>query len=339
MKNKYLFSLLFLFLIFLFIINKTNNYLIKKICEIIFITLFCFYDIKYGIFICIIIILLEASNYFTDNKNEGMTDINNEKKQIIPLDVYQTWHDKNLPEKMKECVENMKKNNPEFTFHLFDDNECREFIKNNFDNDVLYAFDKLVPGAYKADLWRYCILYKKGGIYLDIKFQTEPDFKLIELTDKEYFVFERPFPVFAKIEEEIELVNKENYYDLIYPHISTDFWENKEVGLYNAVMICKPNNPILLECIKDIVKNAKENNYCYNNLYVTGPGLLGKKYFNGDYSKIKDIDLFNSFNGDYIHNRKRKILYHYKEYREEQKQFSNKSYYQELWRNKQIYNN
>jgi len=29
-------------------------------------------------------------------------------------------------------------------------------------------FNKL-SGAHKADLWRYCILYKNGGIYLDIK--------------------------------------------------------------------------------------------------------------------------------------------------------------------------
>ena len=32
--------------------------------------------------------------------------------------------------------------------------------KNNFDYNVLYAYDSLVPISYKADLFRFCILYK-----------------------------------------------------------------------------------------------------------------------------------------------------------------------------------
>jgi mannosyltransferase OCH1-like enzyme len=85
----------------------------------------------------------------------------------------------------------------------------------------LYAFDKLKPGAYKADLWRYCILYKKGGIYLDIKYRCVNGFKLIELTNKEYCVRDRYF-------EGIQ-------------------------GIYNALLCFKPNNLMLDKCIKTIV--------------------------------------------------------------------------------------
>ena len=42
------------------------------------------------------------------------------------------------------------------------------FIEDNFEKDVLDSFDILKPGAYKADLFRYCILYKKGGIWSDL---------------------------------------------------------------------------------------------------------------------------------------------------------------------------
>jgi hypothetical protein len=35
--------------------------------------------------------------------------------------------------------------------------------------EIVYrAYSKLAVGAAKADLWRYCILYREGGIYLDI---------------------------------------------------------------------------------------------------------------------------------------------------------------------------
>ena len=60
--------------------------------------------------------------------------------------------------KYESCSRNVKKTNPIFEHHLFDDNDCREFIKNNFPEVVLQAYDGLIPGAYKADLWRYCIL-------------------------------------------------------------------------------------------------------------------------------------------------------------------------------------
>ena len=65
----------------------------------------------------------------------------------------------------------------------------REFISKYFNKDVLEAYDTLLPGAYKADLWRYCILYKMGGIYMDIKYTLSNNtYKLINLTDKEYYV-------------------------------------------------------------------------------------------------------------------------------------------------------
>ena len=53
------------------------------------------------------------------------------------------------------------------------------FIKSHFSKRVLYAYDKLIPGAFKADLWRYCIIYINGGIYIDIKYECL-HFKFIE---------------------------------------------------------------------------------------------------------------------------------------------------------------
>ena len=34
-------------------------------------------------------------------------------------------------------------------------------------------YEKLRHGAHKADLFRYCCLYKLGGVYLDIKMKPE----------------------------------------------------------------------------------------------------------------------------------------------------------------------
>jgi mannosyltransferase OCH1-like enzyme len=121
--------------------------------------------------------LINREQFFDElQENLGVVQKDYEKMKenaVIPLNIYQTWHTKNLPTKMQENVNCLKRQNPEFKYYLYDDYDCREFIKKNFDKDVLNAFDTLIPGAYKADLWRYCILYKNGGIYLDINFKCE----------------------------------------------------------------------------------------------------------------------------------------------------------------------
>ena len=207
---------------------------------------------------------------------------------------------------MSKNVETFKKQNPEFTHYLYDDAMCRDFIKDNFDEDVVYAFDKLKPGAFKADLWRYCILYIKGGIYLDIKYYCINNFKLINLTDKEYWVKDRP-----------------------------QFNNN---GIYQAFMVCLPKNIILKKCIDEIVENCKYSIYYNNSLYdtldYTGPGLLAN-YFKTNY--INNLPL--NFNGKTILFHDKPILTSYNEYRRDQSNNEiTKSGYYELVLKRELYN-
>jgi mannosyltransferase OCH1-like enzyme len=263
----------------------------------------------------------------------------------VPLTIYQTWKTKDLPPKMKECVEKLKSDNPEFDHHLYDDNDCRQFIKSNYDSDVLNAYDSLLPGAYKSDLWRYCILYKKGGIYLDIKFQCEPGFKLLEMAlEDETFVLDRMFiNPYLTIDPFLKLLNTPDLYEKTKDMIDKEQWKNKEVGIYNAVIATVPENPVIFKCILQIVKNVKNNYYGFNALYPTGPGLLSQKYFERNYkSKVNKFKYFNSIEGTYITNKNRKVLSHYPEYRNEQSLVTNanpkkNTYYLNLWKMKDIY--
>lgn len=289
--------------------------------------------------------LLYPSTYF--NLEEGFIEPDPEtgkfdtedimKRAVIPLNIFQTWHTKDLPPKMRECVDKLKRINPEFKHYLYDENECREFIKKNFDSDVLGAFDGLIPLSYKSDLWRFCVLYKLGGIYLDIKFEPVDGFKFIELVDKEYVVLDRPYSDNSSLNNELTLINLPNYYEKLYDYIDIKTWKDKKMGLYTALIISKPNNPVLFDCIQEIVKNVKNKFYGHNSLYPTGPGLLGEKYFKGDMSKIKNILLFNSITGDKILSKKKIILKHYKEYRYEQKKNGKNKYYTDLWNERNVY--
>jgi mannosyltransferase OCH1-like enzyme len=229
---------------------------------------------------------------------------------IIPTNLFTCWHTKDLPQKMRENYNTLKHENPEFNHYLYDENDCKDFIKNNFSFDILEAYNNLIPCAYKSDLWRYCILYKLGGIYIDIKYRTVNGFKLIALTEKEYFVRD----------------------------LDTSFY-----GVYNAFIVALPGNQIMLNCINQIVKNVKMKYYGDNCLTPTGPALL-KTFFTSQERNNMELyletckveDVINTF---YICYHKNIILGRYKEYYQEQKKHQKNLRYSALWDNRNIYIN
>ena len=91
-------------------------------------------------------------------------------EQKIPRRIFQTWN--SFTTNVKELHDRVMKlinDNPEYEYNMFDDDESLKFIKENFKKEVADAYENVIPGAYKADLWRYCVLYIHGGVYLDIK--------------------------------------------------------------------------------------------------------------------------------------------------------------------------
>jgi len=227
-----------------------------------------------------------------------------EKEQIIPKKIFQTWHTKDLPPKMKKCVDDLKKKHPDFKYYLFDDDECREFISANFNEEVIYAFDALIPGAFKADLWRYCILYIHGGIYLDIKFNAT-NHALDQFLDKEYYV--RDLPTFGL-------------------H-----------GIYNAFMVCKSGNPMLLQAINQIVENVNNKYYGKSPLDVTGPEMLLKYFSNEDVNQMEFYLELDNDNICKIMNNGECVLKMYDEYFQERNENQKNAYYCHLWKKREIY--
>jgi mannosyltransferase OCH1-like enzyme len=205
---------------------------------------------------------------------------------------------------MRERVELMKAQNPRFTHHLYDDNDCREFIQTHFKPDVLDAYDRLIPGAYKADLWRLCVLFINGGIYMDIKFCCVNGFKLIELTEKEHFVKDRPTN-----------------------------------SIYNALMACRKGNLFLYQSIRQIVANVKNKYYGETPLSPTGPKMLGAVMINN--KQGINIDITHYDGGGYIIYKNVFIIStEYPEYNDErvlQNNKINKKRYDKMWEERNIY--
>jgi len=226
-------------------------------------------------------------------------------KPVIPKHIYMYWHTPDMPPRMKDSIDFTIRNSPGFTVHVFNEETARGYIKDNYDDSIVKAYDSLIPNAYKSDFFRYCILYKLGGIYLDIKLQPANNFKFDLLVDKEYFVFDNPI-----------------------------FYLNG-VGLTNGLICVKPANPIMLECIQRIVNNIKTRNKGFNALYPTGPALLGECYLH--FSNKLDFDLSYCTRGRRsISYRGEEIIKEYRGYREDICTYAG-IYYVHAWHADKIY--
>lgn len=86
----------------------------------------------------------------------------------IPKTIIQTFKSKELPILTRWHISNFRKKNPEYRYEFYDDERIEKFLKEEFPENVLDAYKKLNIGAAKADMFRYAVLLKKGGVYLDI---------------------------------------------------------------------------------------------------------------------------------------------------------------------------
>lgn len=128
---------------------------------------------------------------------------------------------------------------------IYDKKTLRSFIEDNYDEEVLWAYDKLRPYSYKADLGRFCLLNKIGGWYLDIAIRMAnpvtvgPRIKFLAFRDIQRF--------------------------------SYTSWACATTVLYS-----QPNNTALQVAIDTIVQNCKDEYYGITPLCPTGPTLLGQ---------------------------------------------------------------
>lgn len=109
-----------------------------------------------------------------------------DRPQRIPKIIIQTSeHYKSSPQEAT-----LREFNPEYEYRFFNDTQRREFLKVTFLPKVIEAYDMLVPGAFKADLFRYGYLFIHGGCYFDDKIIARESLRNIIRPDDELILCE-----------------------------------------------------------------------------------------------------------------------------------------------------
>lgn len=145
--------------------------------------------------------------------------------------------------------------------HRFVSTEAREdFIRSNYSERVINAYSRIQIGAAQADFWRVLVLYKCGGVYMDIDAHLIwPLEKMAELKDGEifiqiksgdlsnYFMASKPDTknlelVINQIVENIENDASENVYDLTGPGVITRVLSGRTISKRFYLYTCNQGN-------------------------------------------------------------------------------------------------
>lgn len=238
--------------------------------------------------------------------------------QKIPRIIMQTNEKDMVPEKMAQCFEKIISLNPEYKYLYFSNETARSYIENNYPKRIVNAYDKLKPGAYKADLFRYCFLYKNGGVYID-----SPMIEIIPLR---------------------ELIRPED--NFISPE------DDNTTGLYNAFICCSPLHPIIKESINISVYNIENDIYGDQPLFTTGPTLFSRAFknitgkgvqANKEYANnIRVIKYIRTgicdTSGEISSNNEVFFITRYPTYKIDSSWYNTGKHYSSMWREKNIFN-
>jgi hypothetical protein len=154
-------------------------------------------------------------------------------------------------------------------YRFYTDDMCRTYIGLNYPKRFLESYDAIVPGAFKADLFRLLVLFKDGGIYSDIDVHLDANLDQFITQDLALF-FPRDVPL--------------------------DYWPNSNYCIWNGLLGAAPGNPIIAKAIEDVINTISnridyldiEQSLCRQNrdsaiwklrtlpvLLLTGPCRLG----------------------------------------------------------------
>jgi hypothetical protein len=96
---------------------------------------------------------------------------------MIPKTIYLTNHHRRSWD--DRLIHSLKNTNPDMDIEFYDEERCAIFIEDNYDLKTLDTFNEMMLGPHRADLFRYCVLYKNGGYYVDTDLEPLSDLSVV----------------------------------------------------------------------------------------------------------------------------------------------------------------
>lgn len=163
----------------------------------------------------------------------------------IPWVMFRTgpWSRARLPPAINIYLKAFEKLNPQVKQIYLDDEDAESFMQEHYPEYIKH-YTSLIPGAYRADVLRLCLLMKHGGFYSDIGHLHKRPLSEICSSHADVFLVAEPFPT--------------------------------KCGVYNAFMGAKRRDPLIVRFFQKVMSNVARRKYSDHFLGITGPQALGQ---------------------------------------------------------------
>ena len=131
---------------------------------------------------------------------------------VIPKKVHQIWLGSKIPSKYDRIRSTWQSYHPDWEYKLWVDADVAEFQMRNAS-----IFNRASNLGAKSDIFRYEILYRFGGVYVDIDFECIQSFN-----------------------------------DLLYLDFFTGTGYNETPTWFNGLIACTPSHPILESLVNEL---------------------------------------------------------------------------------------
>jgi mannosyltransferase OCH1-like enzyme len=164
---------------------------------------------------------------------------------MIPKLIHQTYKTRDIPRKWLKYQRKVQALHPGWTYTLWTDEDNLKFVANEYPT-FLGVFTKLPRNIMRADVIRYLLLHRLGGLYLDLDYEMLKPFDLLD-------------------------------HELLIPAEEDETDKQGKLRLCNAFMAATPGNAFFGRAIDDLKSNpplAADADVEAS----TGPGFLTRVY-------------------------------------------------------------
>ena len=175
-------------------------------------------------------------------KGSGSAD-----KPLIPKIFHQTWDTEDIPEVFHKWIVTWKKLHPDWSYWFWTLKEIRNFVVAEYP-ELLSLYDVYTEDIFRSDVMRYLVLYKFGGVYVDL--DMEP---LMPLDNWTY---------------NFNCIVSEETYE--HPFVVRE--ADPPANILNGFIACRPRHPFLKLAIDSLEEFA--GFYFGDYLHATGPFFL-----------------------------------------------------------------
>jgi hypothetical protein len=192
---------------------------------------------------------------------------------MIPKIIHQTYKRvDNLPPVYMKCQQELQKLHPDWEYRFWTDEDMYREVEESFP-ELWPMFSKLPRKILQIDVFRYCLMWKYGGLYADL----------------DYF-FRKPFDTYLNETMELILPISRRQSKIV----------NRPLRFGNCIFASRSAHPFWKLVLADILTNQDRllilsDSDVMDSENGTGPGFITRMYFDCDESVRKTIETPSRF--------------------------------------------